>query len=256
MKKTLTLLVCLFISGQLVQAENLTGKVNPFIGTTTLWSPADLGYTRTETKRAWGAESFPGSALPNAMVQLTPVTMYPSGSGYQYEDHQIYGFAHTCKGHWNLLHLPIMPATGRFYPDNFCSWFSHANESAHPGYYQVYLDRYHVNAELTSTLRCGFHRYTFRAGDEKRLIVDITRSNNRPRTWKIEKSGANTFQGFQDGEGRIYFYAVANHDVSEVSIQKDFRHQIAVVDFLNNKGSRALEQRQAEPRGRDARQEF
>ena len=114
MKKTLTLLVCLFISGQLAQAENLTGKVNPFIGTTTLWSPADLGYTRTETKRAWGAESFPGSALPNAMVQLTPVTMYPSGSGYQYEDHQIYGFAHTCKGHWNLLHLPIMPATGRF----------------------------------------------------------------------------------------------------------------------------------------------
>lgn len=132
-----------------------------------------------------------------------------------------------------------MPATGRFYPDNFCSWFSHANESAHPGYYQVYLDRYHVNAELTSTLRCGFHRYTFRADDEKRLIVDITRSNNRPRTWKIEKSGANTFQGFQDG-GSIYFYAVVNHDVSEVSIQKDFRHQIAVVDFLNNKGSRAL----------------
>jgi len=240
-KKTLTLLFALLTSGQMIHAGHLTSKVNPFIGTTTLWSPSDLGYTRTETKRAWGAEAFPGAALPNAMVQLTPVTMYPSGSGYQYEDHQIYGFAHTCKGHWNLLHLPILPATGRFYPDNFCSWFSHDNESAHPGYYQVYLDRYHVNAELTSTLRCGFHRYTFRPEDEKRLIVDITRSNNRPREWRIQKAGANSFEGFQDGEGRIYFYAVANHDVSEVSIQKDHRHQIAVVDFHHNKGSRALE---------------
>ncbi|MBR4826578.1 MAG: glycoside hydrolase family 92 protein, partial [Bacteroidales bacterium] len=84
-----------------LQAEELTGKVNPLLGTATLWTPEDLGYTHTEAKRAWGAEVFPGAALPNAMVQATPVTMYRSGAGYQYEDHQIYGFAHTAKGHWN-----------------------------------------------------------------------------------------------------------------------------------------------------------
>ncbi len=240
-RTTITAIFSLLLSAQALTAGNLTEKVNPFIGTSTLWTPEDLGYTRTETKRAWGAEAFPGSSLPNAMVQLTPVTMFPSGSGYQYEDHQIYGFAHTCKGHWNLLHVPVMPATGRFYPDNFCSWFDHRNESAHPGYYQVYLDRYHVNAELTSTLRCGFHRYTFRPEDEKNLIVDITRSNNRVRNWKIEQSGKNTFEGYQDGEGRIYFYAVANHDVKEVALRKDHRHEIAVVSFNNNKGVQPLE---------------
>ncbi|MBR6015512.1 MAG: glycoside hydrolase family 92 protein, partial [Prevotella sp.] len=116
-----------------LQAEELTSKVNPLLGTATLWTPEDLGYTHTEAKRAWGAEVFPGAALPNAMVQATPVTMYRSGAGYQYEDHQIYGFAHTAKGHWNLLHLPVLPVTGRFEAHNFCSWFNHENEEAHPG---------------------------------------------------------------------------------------------------------------------------
>ena len=106
---------CLFISivlmglGRSVAcAQSVTQYVNPFMGTTTLWTPEDLGYIRTEKKRPWGAETFPGAALPNAMVQLTPVTMYRSGSGYQYEDSLIFGFAHTSKGHWNLLHLPIL----------------------------------------------------------------------------------------------------------------------------------------------------
>ena len=43
-------------------------------------------------------------------------------------------------------------------PGNYCSGFSHEKESAYPGYYQVYLERYKVNAELTSTLRCAYHK--------------------------------------------------------------------------------------------------
>ena len=65
----------------------------------------------------------------------------------------IYGFSHTAKGHWNLLHVPMLPVVGTIAPGNYCSGFSHEKESAHPGYYQVYLERYKVNAELTSTLR-------------------------------------------------------------------------------------------------------
>jgi len=75
----------------------------------------------------------------NAMVQLTPVTKFRSGSGYQYEDTVIYGFAHTSKGHWNLCHIPLLPATGIISPDDYSSSYSHKNESAHPGYYQVFL---------------------------------------------------------------------------------------------------------------------
>lgn len=225
-----------------VMAGDLTKYCNPLLGTATLWTPDELGYTRTEVKRAWGAETFPGASMPNAMVQCTPVTMYHSGSGYQYEDHQIYGFAHSSKGHWDQLHLPMLPVTGRFYPYNYCSWFSHDQEEAHPGYYSVFLQRYNVKAELTTTLRCAYHRYTFRPEDEKRVLVDITKNNGRPRRWHIEKStAANAFQGYQDGHGRMFFYAVCNLPVSGVKLETAKKQTIALVDFEDSKGSMPLE---------------
>ncbi len=201
-----------------VFAQSVTQYVNPFMGTTTLWTPEDLGYIRTVEKRPWGAETFPGAALPNAMVQLTPVTMYRSGSGYQYEDNMIYGFAHTSKGHWNLLHVPILPVTkeGGATPASYRSLFRHTEEEAHPGYYRVFLDRYRVNVELTSTLRCGYHRYTYPQGTHRQILIDIARSNNQPRRWELKQSSARSFEGFQDGEGRIYFYAELSEDIDSV----------------------------------------
>ncbi|MCR4920913.1 MAG: GH92 family glycosyl hydrolase [Bacteroidaceae bacterium] len=224
-------------------AQGVTRYVNPFLGTATLWLPEDLGYTHTETKRAWGAEVSPGSTLPNAMVQVAPVTMYHSGAGYQYEDREMYGFAHTCKGHWNLLHLPVLPVTGYFYPRNYASHFSHSREEAHPGYYSVFLERYGVTAELTSTLRCAFHRYSFRPADEKQLLVDISRNNGRPRRYEIHQEDTRSFAGFQDGEGRIYFYAVTNYDISGVEMVQDQSHKVAIVDFRDSRGERPLEVR-------------
>lgn len=196
--------------------KKLTEYVNPFLGTATLWEPEDLGYTRKIKSRTWGAEIYPGATLPNAMVQLSPVTQFRSGAGYQYEDTVIYGFSHTAKGHWNLLHVPMLPVVGTIAPGNYCSGFSHEKESAHPGYYQVYLERYKVNAELTSTLRCAYHKYTFAKGDDKSLLVDIRRSNNDVRDWKIEKVDDNTFTGYQDGDGKIYFYAKTNYKIGQV----------------------------------------
>lgn len=57
--------------------KQLTQYVNPFLGTATLWDSIDIGYKPTH--RTWGAEVFPGSSLPNAMVQLSPVTLFHSG---------------------------------------------------------------------------------------------------------------------------------------------------------------------------------
>ncbi len=211
-------LVCVSTFGRAL-AEGVTQYVNPFMGTTTLWTPEELGYIRTEEKRPWGAETFPGAALPNAMVQLTPVTMYRSGSGYQYEDSFIYGFAHTSKGHWNLLHLPILPVTkeGKPTPAGYRSLFRHTEEEAHPGYYRVFLDRYKVKVELTSTLHCGYHRYTYREGDERQVLIDIARSNNQPRRWELKRAQEdNAIEGFQDGEGRIYFYAELSEDIESL----------------------------------------
>ena len=136
-------------------AGQLTDRVNPFLGTETLWDSVELGFH--PTRRTWGAETFPGSALPNAMVQASPVTMFRSGAGYQYEDSLIFGFSHTNKGHWNLNHIPVLPVRGEVSVDDYGSSFSHDRESARPAYYSVYLERYGVNVELTSTLRC-FHK--------------------------------------------------------------------------------------------------
>lgn len=221
--------------------KQLTSYVNPFLGTATLWEPEDLGYVRQMKARTWGAEVFPGASLPNAMVQLSPVTQFRSGAGYQYEDTVIYGFSHTNKGHWNLLHIPLLPVTGMISPADYCSRYNHTNESAHPGYYQVVLERYGINAELTSTLRCAYHKYTFRPEDDKKLLADMMRSNNRVSEWEIRKIDEYTFAGYQHAEGKMYFYAVSNYRIADIEQVKDDRHEVSLVNFADSRGAKPLE---------------
>lgn len=231
-KRIVSIVLFLAAAFSLQAQKKLTQYVNPFLGTATLWDSIDIGYKPTH--RTWGAEVFPGSSLPNAMVQLTPVTQWRSGSGYQYEDTVIYAFVHTSKGHWNLGHIPLLPATGNFTTDDYCSPYSHKNESAQPGYFQVYLERYGVNAELTSSLRCAFHKYTFSNGQSKKLIVDLSRSNERVRSWEINQEGENVFKGFQQIGEKMYFYAVANHTIKNIESQKSEKHEISVVNFADS----------------------
>ena len=231
--KNKILAIALFLSASIsVQAQKqYTKQVNPFLGTATLWDSIDIGYKPTH--RTWGAEVFPGSSLPNAMVQLSPVTQFRSGSGYQYEDTVIYAFTHKSKGHWNLCHIPLLPVTGIISPDDFRSAYSHKNESAHPGYYQVFLERYAINAELTSTLRCAFHKYTYKAGQGKKLIADLAMSNERVRSWEIHQEGENVFKGFQQAGEKMYFYAVANHQIRNIESLKKEKKEISVVNFVD-----------------------
>ncbi len=234
--------IALSSCGEKANAEHLTDYVNPLLGTATLWDPADLGYERHMEQRTWGAEVFPGATLPNAMVQLTPVTMWRSGAGYQYEDTTILGFAHTAMGHWNYIDLPMLPVTGIVTADDYASAYSHANESARPGYYQVFLDRYGVNTELTSTLRAGYHRYTFGNDAAKRLLVNVAHNQHPVRNWSIEKVSDNAFAGEQ-GRG-FYYYAQTNLPIDSVAIvqsEKERGVPVAIVDFVDNKGSEPLE---------------
>jgi len=221
--------------------RKLTDYVNPFLGTATLWDSVDLGYKAT--RRAWGAEVFPGASLPNAMVQVTPVTLFGSGSGYQYEDTVIFAFFHTSKGHWNLGHVPILPFTGEITFDHYYSPYRHEKESAKPGYYQVYLERYGVNAEMTSTLRCAYHKYTYRKGDDKKLLLNLSRMNGQQpiRFWGFKQEGENSFSGYQQTGARqtgesIYFYAVANHNIANVDSIGNKRERITIVNFTDQKG--------------------
>jgi predicted alpha-1,2-mannosidase len=190
----------------------VTKYVNPFVGTTPLTDPRIVGFTVPQGWRPWSGLTFPGSSLPNAMVQLSPITEYGSGAGYEYEDSSIIGFAHTNKGHWNLCNVPVLPISRQVQSTNgFASGFSHEQESAAPGYYQVYLQDYNIDVRLTSTLRCGYHQYNFKDNNGRRILFDLARANNRVRRWEIAQVGPSAVQGFQDvGNDKIYFYATVN----------------------------------------------
>jgi predicted alpha-1,2-mannosidase len=240
--KNFLALLLLLAAGNFTKAQQtkpLTKYVNPFIGTAPLNDPKILGYQLPKDWRSWAGLVYPGSSLPNAMVQLSPITAYGSGAGYQYEDSVIYGFTHTNKGHWNLCNIPLLPVTGKH--EKFSSRFSHKKESAEPGFYSVYLDDYKVNVSLTSTLRCGYHRYQFESNEDRQILFDLSKANNRVSAWHIEQIG-NALQGYQEaGEGKIFFYATVNTPIASLENAADGSKGGQALVHLSDKGNGPVE---------------
>src|SRR5690625_595308 len=192
----------------------LTSYVNTFIGSEPLLDPDFIGYTPPDGWRVWAGLTHPGPALPFAMVQMSPITEFGTGSGYQYEDDFIHAFAHTNMGHWNYGQIPVIPVAGNVTAGSeIGSYFSKENESAAPGYYRVHLDDYNITVELTSTLRTGNHRYTYAPGEVKKVVFDLSRSNNRIRDWQIEQVSENTLSGYQNDGSMFYFYSEFNESI-------------------------------------------
>lgn len=197
--------------------ENPWNYVNPFIGT------QGEGHT------------YPGATVPFGMVQLSPDTeikyfrqSFPWCAGYQYTDSTIIGFSHTHfsgTGHSDMGDVLIMPTVGTLKlsagssanPDSgYRSRFSHANESAQPGYYQVLLQDYNINAELTTTERAGFHQYTFPKSDSAHIILDLIQSiynyDQKVLLSQIRVENDSMITGFRQtngwGPNRILFFAI------------------------------------------------
>ena len=158
-------------------AQRAYAAVDPFIGT------GGEGHT------------FPGATLPFGMVQLSPDTRiqarkdaYGWAAGYRHSDDTIVGFSHTHfsgTGHSDLGDVLLMPVSGdakleRGDPDvpgsGYTSRYSHATETAAPGYYAVTLADAGVRAELTASARVGVHRYAFPQGKPAHVIVDLRTS--------------------------------------------------------------------------------
>ena len=220
-----------------------TKYVNTFIGTAPLLDTKIIGYTPPKNWRVWAGLTYPGSTLPNAMVQLTPVTEYHTGAGYQYEDTIIYGFTHTCKGHWNLCNIPILPVTNATDTSkHFGSRFSHKRESASPAFYHVYLDDYNVDANLTSTLRCGYHQYKFKSNKNRQILFDLSKANNRVAAWSIEQAGKSAVQGVQDMRGeKIYFYATLNTPLKRLEKNGENTRNGFALLYLEDRGGEPVE---------------
>ncbi len=156
----LLLIASLFSCGQKKELTVLN-YVDCFIGT------GEHGHT------------FPGATVPNGMVQLSPDTHlmgWDASSGYHNDDRLIYAFSHTHlsgTGIGDLGDVAILPFTNR--KDTIpVATFSKKNEKASPGYYQVYLDNYKVNAELTSSERVGMHKYTYQDPNQRNMMLNLS----------------------------------------------------------------------------------
>ena len=145
-------------AGAQKSVSDYTHNVDPFIGVD------------------WGGNTFIGSAIPFGMVKLGPdmETFDNRESGFGYSSHGvILGFSHLhlsgAQGKYgNIL---IAPVTGPLSPADIRT--PRTNEVAKVGYYAAHLTRYDVQAELTSSRRVGFHRYTFPTSDQAHLTLNI-----------------------------------------------------------------------------------
>lgn len=227
----LLLQLAIIVSVSNAQPTRYVDLVNPFVGTAPLLDTAIIGYTPPPGWRVWAGLTYPGSTLPNAMVQLSPITEYHTGSGYQYEDTVIYGFTHTNKGHWNLCNIPVLPVSGNNHSKgHFQSRFSHKNESASPAFYHVFLEDGQIDVRLTSTLRCGYHQYTFRNAGDKQILFDLSKANNGVRNWEIKMIDAHTVEGYQDiGNEKVFFYALLSSPIARLEKEKIRRNGYALL---------------------------
>lgn len=168
--KKLLLSVCAFsLTLVTLQAGEITKYVNPFIGTGAI----DGGLS---------GNNYPGATSPFGMIQLSPDTSeapnWGDASGYDYNRNTIFGFSHTRlsgTGASDLIDITLMPtSSGRT-----SSAFTHDEEKARPGYYQVMLKDENINAELTTTQRNGIHRYQYPAGKDAEIILDMDHSADK-----------------------------------------------------------------------------
>lgn len=121
---------------------------------------------------------FSSACRPFGMVNLSPDTEINGawGSGYRYNTDTVKGLSHIHA--WQLSGLSVMPVTvteetkAQVYSD-FYSPFSHEIEKVAPGYHSVFLDRYRIEAELTSTKRVGFHSYTFPENSSAAILFNL-----------------------------------------------------------------------------------
>jgi predicted alpha-1,2-mannosidase len=175
----------------------------------------------------WGGNTFVGAAVPFGMVKLGPdmenFDSRPSGFGYV-SGGRILGFSHLhlsgASGKYgNIL---VAPVTGALDIADIKS--PRTEEVDHPGYYAAKLTRYDVKAELTSTRRVGFHRYTFPASRESHLTVNIDHCLNKGPGSESQRflggevhllsdheaEGMGRYAGGwnKGGEYRVYFYIV------------------------------------------------
>src|SRR5256714_292671 len=221
-------------------------------------APADFvrdpaSYVNPLIGGAGGGNTFPGAVVPFGMLQWSPETTRGNSTrtsapgGYAYDATRVRGFSLThlsgtgCRGASG--DIPFMPYTGQLKSSpsadandkTYATRFSHANEQASPGYYQVRLES-GVNVELTSTERTGSARFSFPASQPAFVLIRASdsevgsgdarvRVDAATRTVSGSVTGGN-FCGYINEVDRrsyytLYFVAVFDRPFASVGTWED-----------------------------------
>jgi len=173
----------------------------------------------------WGGNTFVGSAIPFGLVKVGPdmETFDGRRSGFGYSSNGvILGFSHLhlsgAQGKYgNIL---VAPVTGPL--DSKDIKTPRTDEVAKVGYYAANLTRYRVKAELTSSRRVGFHRYTFPASQQSHITINVAAALGLGTDWQAQRflgaeihvtsnqeaQGVARFTGGwnRGGEYKVYYY--------------------------------------------------
>ncbi|MGV8814527.1 MAG: GH92 family glycosyl hydrolase [Gelidibacter sp.] len=203
----------------------LISYVDPFIGT------GGHGHT------------YPGATVPFGMLQVSPVNGISDWdwcSGYHYSDSIIVGFSHlnlSGTGIGDLADILFMPTNkahdltlNPMSRDSlpYKSSYSHKNEKATPGYYQVFLEDSNVNVELTTSERTAYHKYTFKEGDVQSVIVNLGFAINWDRAVasSLKVEDRYTISGYRYSTGwahnqKVFFVAKFSKPIADYKIYVD-----------------------------------
>ena len=200
-------------SGREVSALNQL--VDPFLGT------GGHGHT------------YPGATLPFGMVQLSPdngTEGWDWSSGYHYSDSTIVGFSHTHlsgTGIGDYLDISMMPFYGDSTTKNTSGNFSHAQEKASPGYYEVTMKN-GLKVALTATKRVGVHQYTFHKDSVQNIAIDLGFAVNwdKPTQTEITFENDTLITGYRKSTGwaknqQVYFAATFNRPLKNYVYKND-----------------------------------
>jgi len=186
---------------------------------------------------------FNSASRPFGMVNLSPDTELDGvwGSGYKYDEDTIKGFSHIHG--WQISGVSVMPViledSTNDYFTNYYSNFSHDDEVVEVGYHKLELNRYEIEAELTSTCRVGFHQYHYPESQNAAVVFKLEgmlgpceiKNGSLKMIDSVTISGqmvdAPTMRRPKDFN--VFFVAKFNSDIKE--IQKSDHSKNMIIDF-------------------------